>query len=61
MISKAKCRHLGTLAKPHGTKGALMLKLRNNKAEDFKKRESVFVEIDGLLVPFFVESIKDVS
>lgn len=38
-----------------------MLKLRNIKAEEFKKRESVFVEIDGLLVPFFINEFKVTS
>ena len=49
---------LGKIAKPHGTKGSLLLWLRDIKAEEFKKRESVFVDIDGLLVPFFIEEFK---
>lgn len=35
-----------------------MLRLKNIKADEFKKRESVFIEIDGLLVPFFIEEFK---
>jgi 16S rRNA processing protein RimM len=56
MIKKDNCLLLGTLAKPHGTRGSLLLWLKNLKAEDINKRESVFVEIDGLLVPFFIEN-----
>ena len=55
MISKDKSILLGTLTKPHGTKGSLLLRIRDLKAEEFKDRGSVFVEIDGLLVPFFLE------
>ena len=56
MIKKDNCVLLGILNKPHGTKGSLLLWFRNLKVEDIKKKESVFVEIDGLLVPFFIES-----
>ena len=55
MIKKDDCRLIGKIAKPHGTKGSLLLWLRDIQAEEIRKRESVFVEIDGLLVPFFIE------
>jgi|WetSurMetagenome_2_1015567.scaffolds.fasta_scaffold431972_1 16S rRNA processing protein RimM len=55
MVNKSECLLLGSIGKPHGTKGAFTLLLRNIKAEEIKKRESVFVEIDGLLVPFFID------
>jgi 16S rRNA processing protein RimM len=55
MISKDISILLGTLTKPHGTKGSLLLRIRDLKAEEFKDKGSVFVEIDGLLVPFFLE------
>jgi 16S rRNA processing protein RimM len=61
MINKESCLLLGKLAKPHGTKGSLVLWSRNMIVDDFKKKESVFAEIDGLLVPFFVESFKKIS
>jgi 16S rRNA processing protein RimM len=61
MITRDNCQLLGTIAKPHGTKGSVLLWLRNIKAEEFIKRESVFVEIDGLLVPFFIEEFKKSS
>lgn len=56
MIKKDNCLLLGTLNKPHGTRGSMLLWFRNLKAEDIRKKDSVFVEIDGLLVPFFIES-----
>jgi 16S rRNA processing protein RimM len=58
MITRDNCQLLGTIAKPHGTKGSVLLWLRNIKAEEFRKRESVFVDIDGLLVPFFIEDFR---
>jgi len=58
MINKEKSLLLGTISKPHGTRGAVLLWLRNIKADDIRKRDSAFVEIDGWLVPFFIESFK---
>jgi 16S rRNA processing protein RimM len=58
MIRIADCLLLGTIAKPHGTKGSVLLWLRNIKAEDIKKRDWVFVETDGLPVPFFIEEFR---
>lgn len=55
MIHKDDCLLFGSIGKPHGTKGAFVLLLRNIKANEIKKRDSVFVEIDGILVPFFIE------
>jgi 16S rRNA processing protein RimM len=59
MINKDNCILLGTLAKPHGTRGSLIIRFSGLKAEDFKKRGMVFVEIDGLPVPFFIESFQE--
>lgn len=49
---------LGSIARPHGTRGAVLVRLRNLKAEDIKKRDHIFVDVDGLLVPFFIEEFK---
>lgn len=59
MINKDNCILLGTLAKPHGTRGSLIIRFSGLKAEDIKKRGMVFVEIDGLPVPFFIESFQE--
>jgi 16S rRNA processing protein RimM len=58
MINKEDCLLLGTIAKPHGTKGSVLLRLRIIKSYEIRKWDSVFVEIDGLLVPFFIEEFK---
>jgi 16S rRNA processing protein RimM len=56
MIIKENCLLLGNIAKPHGTRGSMLLWLKSIKAEEIKKWDTVFVDIDGLLVPFFIES-----
>lgn len=55
MINRNECILLGTLIRTQGIGGALLLGCKELKAEEFEKRETVFVEFDGLLVPFFVE------
>ena len=45
---------LGTISKTRGAAGSIVLKLDNNISERFYEIESVFLEIEGLLVPFFI-------
>lgn len=59
MINKDNCILLGMLTKPHGTRGFLQLRFSGLKAEDIKEWGLVFVEIDGLPVPFFVDSFQE--
>lgn len=49
---------LGTIARPHGTKGSVLIRLKNLKPEEIKKKDWWFVETDGLLVPFFIEDVR---
>jgi len=58
MIRKEDNLLLGRIAKPHGTKGSVLIRLREIKPEEIKKREWLFVDIDGLLVPFFIEEFR---
>lgn len=46
---------LGKITRRHGLAGNLVLKLDTDIPEFYKKIESVFVEINGLLVPFFID------
>lgn len=61
MIDINTCELLGTLAKTHGINGSLILRLSGFETQDIKEPDTVFIEIDGLLVPFFVESFRDLS
>lgn len=56
-MKKSECKLLGTISKPHGYKGHMVLIAENDLPENFEKWESVFVEIDGLLVPFLFKDI----
>lgn len=47
---------LGKIIKSQGFDGALMVALEGNHSEDIEDLESVFVEVDGIPVPFFIAS-----
>jgi 16S rRNA processing protein RimM len=49
---------LGTLLKTKGIKGEVILKLNNDYSEEILKLESIFIDVDNKLVPFFIEEIK---
>lgn len=48
---------IGKITKTHGYDGMVLVSLDVDNTEDFIELESVFVEFNGKLVPFFVESI----
>lgn len=48
---------LGLISKAHGTRGEMLIKTDNN-LEIKDKTESLFVETDKILVPFFIEHFK---
>lgn len=58
MLKKDDHYLLGSLFKSIGTKGEILVKSINEIPEKINKMESVFVEIDGKLVPFFIDFIK---
>lgn len=51
------CYQLGFVSKKHGLGGAVVVILDVDYPEDYITLESVFVEINNKLVPFFIESI----
>jgi 16S rRNA processing protein RimM len=52
------CVHLGTITKTHGVDGKLVL-ISKADLETKDLREPIFIEIDGLLVPFFLISLEE--
>ncbi len=56
-MDKSSCLHIGSLVKLYGYKGEFVLALNESFQIDIEKWESVFIEIDGLLVPFFIENL----
>lgn len=50
------CYQLGTITKPHGLRGEVNVMIDADNPEAYDNLESVFVEINQKLVPFFMES-----
>lgn len=57
-MNKADCFHLGYVAKLHGFKGEVSLFLDVTNPGDYAGLDVVFIEINGQLTPFFIESFK---
>ncbi|MEQ8926918.1 MAG: ribosome maturation factor RimM [Fulvivirga sp.] len=52
------CYQLGYVIKKHGTHGEISAFIDADFPEEYSELESVFVEINKKLVPFFIESIQ---
>lgn len=61
MIDLSDCIELGKITKCHGIRGQVVLRLNNLSFDDIKEMESVFIEIDGLAVPFFISNYSERS
>lgn len=59
MINLADCIEIGQFTRPHGYKGILILKLNSLNFDEIMDMEWVFVVIDGLPVPFFIEEFSE--
>ncbi len=51
------CFYLGTITKMHGLKGHVVLKLDTDEPSEYYNMESVFILINGQLIPFIIEEI----
>ncbi len=56
-MKKEDCYFLGYVAKTHGIKGDVSIKLDVDNPYEYSELESVFLEIQGKLIPFFIDSI----
>ena len=61
MIDLSDCVELGTITKCHGIHGQVVLRLSNLSFNAIKEMEPLFIEIDGLPVPFFVTEFAERS
>ena len=57
-MDTSSCFQLGYVVKTHGLKGDVTIFLDVDYPEDYQKLESVLVEQNGQLIPFFITSIK---
>ena len=51
------CYQLGGISKTHGLKGEVILHLDVDNPSDYQNLESVFLEISGNLIPFFISDL----
>ena len=57
-MNKDSCYQLGYIVRQHGLKGELKAIFETDNPSNYKGMESVFVEIEQKLIPFFIESIR---
>lgn len=53
-MKKEDCYFLGKITRRHGLQGNVFLKLDTDRPEMYNRLDSILLEINGLLVPFFV-------
>lgn len=58
MIKIEDVYKLGTLAKPHGVKGEVVLQCAGGGPAHVAESDFIFLMLDGILVPFFVEEFR---
>ena len=56
-MTRDKCLLLGTISKTHGVRGELIIRITDPSYEPDENWESLFLQIDGILVPFFISSL----
>lgn len=53
-IPKSTCTKIGFIQKPHGISGELVIRFQEQYYDTLEDTNAVFLDIEGLLVPFFV-------
>lgn len=56
-MTKDQCYLLGYIVKTHGTKGQVVFHLDVDQPSDYDEMDSVFLEMKGELLPYFIDSI----
>ena len=56
-MNQDACFKLGTLVKAHGLRGEVLIHLDVDIPENYQDLESVFVEVNQQLIPFFVSNV----
>jgi len=53
-IPKNNCVKVGYVQKPHGINGELVIRFQEEYAETLEQYPALFMDVDNLLVPFFI-------
>lgn len=56
-MDRTKCFKIGFILKPHGLKGSVTVSWEGDAPDDLSSLPSVFLDINGDLVPYFIESM----
>ena len=56
-MKKVDCYQIGFIKRPHGLKGEVTVVLNVNSPDDMKSGNSLLIEKDGTLVPYFVHQL----
>lgn len=57
-MTKDSCFQLGKITKTHGLKGEVIVYLDVDYPEEYEEMDSVFLDIKGQLVPYFIENLQ---
>ena len=60
-MTREECILLGSISKTHGVRGELILRTGRISFEPEKNWGSLFLEIDGIMVPFFISQLHHLS
>jgi 16S rRNA processing protein RimM len=60
-MTRDDCILLGTIAKTRGVRGELILRIKDPTFKPAENWESLFLQIDGILVPFFILSVRAIN
>ena len=57
-MKKEECFFLGIISKKHGYKGYVNIKLDVNNSKKYKELDYLLIDLNGNLVPFFINSLR---
>ena len=56
-MTKDKCFYVGKIVKTHGLKGEVTLRIDNEQFDDIEELNYFLLELNDILIPYFIENI----